>query len=44
MKLNDELLAELIHQGKIDVLVDTSGMRTNKLKVFKLKPVKIQVS
>ena len=44
-KLNDELLAELIHQKKIDVLVDTSGMtRTNKLKVFKLKPVKIQVS
>ena len=43
-KLNDDFLAELILQ-KIDILVDTSGMtRTNKLNIFKLKPVKTQIS
>ena len=44
-ELDDELLAELIYKKKIDILVDTSGMtRTNKLSVFKLKPVKTQIS
>lgn len=44
-KLNDDFLAELIYQKKIDILVDTSGMtRTNKLNIFKLKPVKTQIS
>ena len=43
-KLNDDFLAELIYK-KIDILVDTSGMtRTNKLNIFKLKPVKTQIS
>ena len=44
-ELSDDLLAELIYKKKIDILVDTSGMtRTNKLNIFKLKPVKKQIS
>ena len=44
-KLSDDFLAELIYKKKIDILVDTSGMTiTNKLNIFKIKPVKTQIS
>lgn len=40
-----EELSELIFTRKIDTLIDTSGItRTNNLNVFRLKPVKKQIS
>ena len=42
---NFEQLSELIYEKNLDTLVDTSGMtRTNNLNVFRLKPVKKQIS
>ncbi len=42
---NFEQLAEFIYEKKLDTLIDTSGItRTNNLNVFRLKPVKKQIS
>ena len=42
---NFEQLSELIYEKNLDTLVDTSGItRTNNLNVFRLKPVKKQIS
>lgn len=43
--LNDEQLVELIHQDRIDILVDLSGHTAgNRLLVFAHKPAPVQVS